>query len=276
MLILAATPIGNLSDASPRLIEHLTASRHIAAEDTRTLLKLARRLNVQLDAKLYSLHEHNESERIAQLLEIAADEDVLVVSDAGMPTVSDPGFLLVRAAVAAGIAVTVIPGPSAVLAALAVSGLPTDRFSFEGFVPRKSGERIKNFQEIASNPRTLIFFESPHRIEQTLRDALTVFGNRNASVSRELTKKFEETVRGTLAELAKWADPEPRGELVLVIEGAGAPVRPDVQSPELLASVAALREAGLSLKDAVAEVAKSHGVGKSELYQAVLDARAKG
>jgi 16S rRNA (cytidine1402-2'-O)-methyltransferase len=196
MLILAATPIGNLSDASARLIEHLGTVKFIAAEDTRTLLKLARGLNVTLDAKLYSLHEHNEAERVSQILEIAQTEDVLVVSDAGMPTVSDPGFVLVRAAIEAGIAVTVIPGPSAVLAALAVSGLPTDRFSFEGFLPRKSGERKKLFQELLSDPRTLIFFESPHRIGQSLKDAMSVFGERRASVSRELTKKFEQTVRG--------------------------------------------------------------------------------
>jgi 16S rRNA (cytidine1402-2'-O)-methyltransferase len=275
MLILAATPIGNLSDASARLIEHLGTVKYIAAEDTRTLLKLTRGLNVTLDAKLFSLHEHNEAERVHQILEIAQTEDVLVVSDAGMPTVSDPGFVLVRAAIEAGIEVTVIPGPSAVLAALAVSGLPTDRFSFEGFLPRKSGERKKLFQELLSDPRTLIFFESPHRIGQSLKDAMSVFGERSASVSRELTKKFEQTVRGTLAELAVWAEEEPRGEIVLVIAGSTEVITRDVNSSDLLTEVESIRTTGLSLKQSVAEVADRYSVSKSELYQAVLDARAK-
>jgi 16S rRNA (cytidine1402-2'-O)-methyltransferase len=275
MLILAATPIGNLSDASARLIEHLGTVKFIAAEDTRTLLKLVRGLNVTLDAKLFSLHEHNEAERVSQILEIAQTEDVLVVSDAGMPTVSDPGFVLVRAAIEAGIAVTVIPGPSAVLAALAVSGLPTDRFSFEGFLPRKSGERKKLFLELLSDPRTLIFFESPHRIGQSLKDAMSVFGERRASVSRELTKKFEQTVRGTLAELALWAEEEPRGEIVLVIAGSTEVITHDVNSADLLAEVESIRDTGLSLKQSVAEVAARYSVSKSELYQAVLNARAK-
>jgi 16S rRNA (cytidine1402-2'-O)-methyltransferase len=275
MLILAATPIGNLSDASARLIEHLGTVKFIAAEDTRTLLKLVRGLNVTLNAKLFSLHEHNEAERVSQILEIAQAEDVLVVSDAGMPTVSDPGFVLVRAAIEAGIEVTVIPGPSAVLAALAVSGLPTDRFSFEGFLPRKSGERKKLFQELLSDPRTLFFFESPHRIGQSLKDAMSVFGVRRASVSRELTKKFEQTVRGTLAELALWAEEEPRGEIVLVIAGSTEVITHDVNSSDLLAEVESIRDTGLSLKQSVAEVAARYSVSKSELYQAVLNARAK-
>jgi 16S rRNA (cytidine1402-2'-O)-methyltransferase len=276
MLILAATPIGNLSDASARLIEHLGTVKYIAAEDTRTLLKLARGLNVTLDAKLFSLHEHNEADRVTQLLEIAKTEDVLVVSDAGMPTVSDPGFVLVRAAIEAEVEVTVIPGPSAVLAALAVSGLPTDRFSFEGFLPRKAGDRKRLFQELLADPRTLIFFESPHRIEQSLRDAITVFGSdRKATVSRELTKKFEQTVRGTLSELATWAETEPRGEIVLVIAGADPSTPADVHDTDLLAEVESVRGTGLSLKQSVAQVAAKHSVSKSELDQAVLDARTK-
>ena len=229
-----------------------------------------------LDAKLFSLHEHNESERVAQLLEIAQTEDVMVVSDAGMPTVSDPGFVLVRAAIEAGIEVSIVPGPSAVLAALAVSGLPTDRFSFEGFLPRKSGERKKLYQELLGDPRTLIFFESPHRIGASLKDAQTIFGSdRKASVSRELTKKFEQTVRGTLAELAIWAEEEPRGEIVLVIAGAVKEVTADVNSADLLSAVQTGKNSGLSLKQSVAEVAAKYSVSKSELYQAVLDARAK-
>ena len=274
MLILAATPIGNLSDSSARLIEHLGSSRFIAAEDTRTLLKLANGLGVKLNAKLFSLHEHNEADRVQQLLEIAQTEDVLVVSDAGMPTVSDPGFVLVRAAIEAGIAVTVIPGPSAVLAALAVSGLPTDRFSFEGFLPRKAGERKKFFTELLAEPRTMVFFESPHRIKDSISDAVSVFGpNRKATVSRELTKKFEETVRGSLAELLTWTEVEPRGELVLVIAGISQEEKPEATEADLLEAVEFARNSGLSLKQSVAKVALANGVSKSDLYQQVLDSR---
>ena len=275
MLILAATPIGNLSDASARLIEHLGTSKFIAAEDTRTLLKLARGLGVKLDAKLFSLHEHNEAERVSQLLEIAATEDVLVVSDAGMPTVSDPGFVLVRAAIEAGIEVTVIPGPSAVLAALAVSGLPTDRFSFEGFLPRKSGERRKLFQSLLLETRTMVFFESPHRIDDALKDALYVFGeSRQATVSRELTKKFEQTIRGTIPELLEWSANPTKGELVLVIAGNSEASVTTATLEELLLEVEEGRSAGLSLKQSVAKVAQKHSLSKSDLYQQVLDSRA--
>lgn len=275
MLILAATPIGNLSDASARLIEHLGSSRFIAAEDTRTLLKLARSLDVKLDAKLFSLHEHNEAERVSQLLEIAATEDVLVVSDAGMPTVSDPGFVLVRAAIEAGIEVTVIPGPSAVLAALAVSGLPTDRFTFEGFLPRKSGERKKLFSSLLLETRTMVFFESPHRIDDALKDALTVFGEtRQATVSRELTKKFEQTVRGTIPELLEWSANPTKGELVLVIAGNSEASVSSATLEDLLLEVEQGRSEGLSLKQSVAKVADRHSLSKSDLYQQVLDSRA--
>ena len=274
MLILAATPIGNLSDASARLIEHLGSSKFIAAEDTRTLLKLARGLGVKLDAKLFSLHEHNEAERVAQLLEIAATEDVLVVSDAGMPTVSDPGFVLVRAAIEAGIEVTVVPGPSAVLAALAVSGLPTDRFSFEGFLPRKSGERKKLFHSLLEESRTMVFFESPHRIDDALKDALSVFGEtRQATVSRELTKKFEQTVRGTLPELLEWSANPTKGELVLVIAGNSQANVSTASLEDLLEEVNEGRSEGLSLKQSVAKVAEKHALSKSDLYQQVLDSR---
>ena len=275
MLILAATPIGNLSDASARLIEHLGTSKFIAAEDTRTLLKLARGLGIKLDAKLFSLHEHNEAERVTQLLEIAATEDVLVVSDAGMPTVSDPGFVLVRAAIEAGIEVTVIPGPSAVLAALAVSGLPTDRFSFEGFLPRKSGERRKLFQSLLLETRTMVFFESPHRIDDALKDALFVFGeSRQATVSRELTKKFEQTIRGTIPELLEWSANPTKGELVLVIAGNSEASVTTATLEELLLEVEEGRTSGLSLKQSVAKVAEKHSLSKSDLYQQVLDSRA--
>ena len=271
MLILAATPIGNLSDASARLIEALRDSKFIAAEDTRSLLKLANSLGIKLNARLFSLHEHNEGDRLSQILEIAAEESVLVVSDAGMPTVSDPGFLLVRAAVAAGIEVSVIPGPSAVLSALAVSGLPTDRFTFEGFLPRKQGERRKMFSSLARESRTMIFFESPHRILESLEDAALELGSdRQATVSRELTKKFEHTERGTLQQLVDWAKIQPKGEMVLVVAGAVAEA---VNTDTLVEQVLALTADGTGLKDAVAEIADATGASKKELYQLVLEQR---
>lgn len=271
MLILAATPIGNLADASPRLVEALVESKFIAAEDTRSLLKLANSLGVKLNARLFSLHEHNEGDRLKQILEIAQDEPVLVVSDAGMPTVSDPGFLLVRAAVEANIEVTVIPGPSAVLSALAVSGLPTDRFTFEGFLPRKQGDRRKMFASLSREPRTMVFFESPHRILESLEDAVLELGaERSATVSRELTKKFEHTERGSLQHLVEWAKGEPKGEMVLVIAGAEVA---EVQVADLVEQVLALLADGAKLKEAVAEIAAAAGASKSDLYQLVLDRR---
>jgi 16S rRNA (cytidine1402-2'-O)-methyltransferase len=271
VLILAATPIGNLSDASPRLVEYLVGSKFIAAEDTRTLFKLAQALGVKINARTFSLHDHNERERLEQLVEVARDNDLLVVSDAGMPTVSDPGFNLVRACAEAGVEVTIVPGPSAVLSALAVSGLPTDRFTFEGFMPRKDGERRTLFEELLRERRTMIFFESPHRLLESLQAAAEVFGaDRKASVSRELTKKFEHTERGTLAELAEWAKSDPKGEFVVVIAGAGELIR-DIHT--LVEDVLALVEAGERLKDAVNQIAELSKVSKSELYQLSLDAR---
>ncbi len=271
MLILAATPIGNLADASPRLVEAMVESKFIAAEDTRSLLKLANSLGVKLNARLFSLHEHNEGDRLKQILEIAQDEPVLVVSDAGMPTVSDPGFLLVRAAVEANIEVTVIPGPSAVLSALAVSGLPTDRFTFEGFLPRKQGDRRKMFASLSREPRTMVFFESPHRILESLEDAVLELGaERLATVSRELTKKFGHTERGSLQHLVEWAKGEPKGEMVLVIAGAEVA---EVQVADLVEQVLALLADGAKLKEAVAEIAAAAGASKSDLYQLVLDRR---
>ncbi len=271
MLILAATPIGNLADASPRLIEAMVESKFIAAEDTRSLLKLANSLGIKLNARLFSLHEHNEGDRLSQILEIAKDEPVLVVSDAGMPTVSDPGFLLVRAAVEANVEVTVIPGPSAVLSALAVSGLPTDRFTFEGFLPRKQGDRRKMFATLSREPRTMVFFESPHRILESLEDAVLELGaERAATVSRELTKKFEHTERGSLQHLVEWAKAEPKGEMVLVVAGAQVA---EVQVSDLVEQVLALLADGAKLKEAVAEIAAAAGASKSDLYQLVLDRR---
>jgi 16S rRNA (cytidine1402-2'-O)-methyltransferase len=271
VLILAATPIGNLGDASPRLVEHLQTAKFVAAEDTRMLFKLAQALGIRVEAKTFSLHEHNELDRVKQLVAIAATDDLLVVSDAGMPTVSDPGFLLVRGCVAAGVDVTIIPGPSAVLAALAVSGLPTDRFSFEGFIPRKQGERQRFWQSLSADPRTMVFFESPHRILESLEAAAAVLGGeRQATVSRELTKKFEQTIRGSLSQLIEWAKTEPKGEMVLVVAGAQ---QQEMTAIDVVDQVLELVAAGSPLKPAVAEVAAASGVSKSELYELVLRER---
>lgn len=271
MLVLAATPIGNLSDASARLREALANAQFIAAEDTRVLRQLATGLGIQLQAKLFSLHEHNESERVAELVKLASESDLLLVSDAGMPTVSDPGFLLVRAAAAAGVRVEIIPGPSAVLAALALSGLPPDRFCFEGFLPRKSGELRNRLRGLSAEPRTMVFFESPHRVAETLAAMAEVFGaERYGSVSREITKKFEETVRGTVAELAHWAALGVKGELVLVVAGADVTTAP-INLDALATTANRMASAGLGLKLAVAELAELTGASKSELYQRALE-----
>lgn len=274
MLILAATPIGNLADASKRLIQALTEAKVIAAEDTRMVQKLAQGLAIELNARLISLNDHNERKKVDQLVAIAQNEDLLLVSDAGMPTISDPGFVLVRAMVQAGVEVSVIPGPSAVLAALAVAGLPTDRFSFEGFIPRKESERQEFFKKLINEERTMVFFETANRLADSITSAKAIFGEqRPASVSRELTKKFEETFRGSLEELAEWANLTPKGELVLVI--AGQTEKAAANLTELVEIVEALRGSGKSLKDAVAVVAKLAGVSKSALYDQTIASRAE-
>jgi 16S rRNA (cytidine1402-2'-O)-methyltransferase len=267
VLILAATPIGNIGDASTRLKSTLEQAKVIAAEDTRTLLKLANYLGIKLNAELISLHEHNELQKLDRLVEISQTADLVLVSDAGMPTISDPGFALVRACSEAQIEIQVVPGPSAVISALAVSGLSTDRFCFEGFLPRKSGERTKIFTSLLDEQRTMVFFESPHRIAESLQDAAKVFGpERKASVSRELTKKFEETRRGTLSELVEWSKDQ-KGEMVLVIAGAEARIW---DMDELVSEVLSLKASGTGLKQASGSVAKQHGVSSSELYALAL------
>ncbi|HLP22527.1 MAG TPA: 16S rRNA (cytidine(1402)-2'-O)-methyltransferase [Microbacteriaceae bacterium] len=271
MIVLAATPIGNLGDASIRLREALSTATHIAAEDTRTTVKLLAALGIEHRPTLIALHEHNERERAASLVELARENDVLVLSDAGMPAISDPGFVLVEAAVAAGVDVTVIPGPSAVLTALALSVLPTDRFSFDGFVPRKAGERAAWFAALAYEQRTMVCFEAPHRLAESLAAARDAIGpNRRAAVCRELTKRFEEVKRGTLSELADWAAGEVRGEIVIVI--AGAELR-EVSFDDALAQVRLLAVGGSRLKDAAAEVAERTGHSSRELYNASLVGR---
>ncbi|MFG6474945.1 16S rRNA (cytidine(1402)-2'-O)-methyltransferase [Microbacterium sp. P06] len=271
MIILAATPIGNLGDASRRLVEALEAATVIAAEDTRTTIRLLSALGIQNRPRLVALHDHNEKERAGELVERARTEDVLVLSDAGMPTVSDPGYGLVAAAAAGGVVVTVIPGPSAVLTALAVSGLPTDRFAFEGFPPRKSGERRSAFTALANEARTLVFFEAPSRLAATLHDMAATFGaDRRAAICRELTKLHEEVIRGPLSDLAEWAETGARGEIVVVI--AGATPR-DVDLPDAVVQVQQLVSDGMRLKDASTEVAALTGHPSRELYQAALAAR---
>lgn len=271
MIILAATPIGNLGDASRRLVEVLSAATVVAAEDTRVAQRLLAGLGVENRPRLIALHDHNERERAAELVELARDQDVVLLSDAGMPTVSDPGFHLVEAAAAAGVGVTALPGPSAVLTALAVSGLPTDRFTFEGFLPRKQGERLSTLRAVAAEPRTMVFFESPNRLAASLTDIATALGaDRRVVVCRELTKLYEEVRRGTAAELAAWAAEGVRGEIVVVV--AGAPARaadPETAVQQVLALVAA----GSRLKEAAAEVAEATGLGKRDLYQAALERR---
>ena len=272
VLVLAATPIGNLSDASPRLLAALAESEVIACEDTRTLSHLAKALGVTLKGKLVSLHDHNERESAARIVELAKEQRVLLVSDAGMPTISDPGYNIVRECAEAGLEVSVIPGPSAVISALAVSGLATDRFSFEGFLPRKSGERRRLFQNLERELRTMVFFEAPHRILDALEDAQAVLGpDRQASVARELTKKFEHVERGTLSELIDWAKGEPKGEMVLVIAGA----KPDQFDYDDLAKKALeLAGDGLGMKAAAAEVAEATGASKSVIYEHALRLKA--
>jgi 16S rRNA (cytidine1402-2'-O)-methyltransferase len=273
-VVLAATPLGNPADASRRLIEALASCPVIAAEDTRRLSRLCADLDVRPAGRVISFFEANELARLPLLVEaLEQGQDVLVVTDAGMPAVSDPGYRLVAAAVAAGIAVTVLPGPSAVLAALAVSGLPVDRFCFEGFLPRKAGERRRVLAGLASEPRTLVFFEAPHRLGATLADMASAFGTeRPAAVCRELTKTYEEVRRGRLDELAGWATGEVRGEITVVVGGAPAGTV-EVSAAGLARRVAEREQAGQARKDAIAEVAHEVGVPKRAVFDAVVAAK---
>lgn len=269
MIILGATPIGNLGDASRRLVETLERVGTIAAEDTRVTVQLLRGLGIENRPKLMALHEHNERERAAELVELARDEDVLVLSDAGMPTVSDPGYAVVAAAIDAGVTVTALPGPSAVLTALALSGLPTDRFAFEGFLPRKG--RVAALRGLAAESRTLVFFESPHRIGDALADLATAFGpDRRAAVCRELTKLYEEVVRGTLADLAEQFADGTKGEIVIVVAGAPAA---SADLATAVATVLDLAAGGIRLKEAAADVAAATGLASRELYEAAIRAK---
>jgi 16S rRNA (cytidine1402-2'-O)-methyltransferase len=280
VLTIAGAPIGRVEDVSGRFIAELAAAPVIAAEDTRRLRRLAARLGVQLTGRVISYFDAREAERTTFLLgELRAGRDVLLVTDAGMPGISDPGYRLTAAAAAAGIRVTVVPGPSAVTAALAVSGLPTDRFCFEGFPPRKDGERLRRFAELAAERRTLVFFESPRRTGDTLAELAGAFGgDRRAVVCRELTKTHEEVRRGTLSELAAWAGRELLGEITLVVEGA--PVgragagRDAMDVGQAVAEVERRVTGGSSRRDAISAVAAEAGLPRRAVYEAVVSPRA--
>jgi 16S rRNA (cytidine1402-2'-O)-methyltransferase len=269
-LILAATPIGQVGDAPPRLAEVLEGADLVAAEDTRRLKRLTSDLGITLTGRVVSYFEGNESARTPQLLEaLLAGERVVLVTDAGMPSVSDPGYRLVAAAVEHDVPVTAVPGPSAVLTALAVSALPVDRFCFEGFLPRKPGERSRRLAGLATEERTMVFFEAPHRTEAALRAMASAFGDdRRAAVCRELTKTHEEVRRAPLGELVSWAADGIRGEVTIVVAGAvvtGASSDPD----DLRARVTELEAGGATRKDAIAAAAREAGVPKREVYDVV-------
>jgi 16S rRNA (cytidine1402-2'-O)-methyltransferase len=273
-LVLGGAPLGQPGDVGPRLKEVLASADVLAVEDTRRLHRLAADLGVTFTGRLVSFHESVEQSRLPGLVAAMAEgKTVLLLTDAGMPSVSDPGYTLVRAAVDAGIVVTSVPGPSAVVTALAVSGLPCDRFCFEGFLPRKGGERRAALAALAGEPRTMVFYESPHRLADALVDAAAAFGDdRPAAVCRELTKTHEEVRRGPLAELAAWAAEGVRGEITLVV--AGAVAGPASLSPaELAAEVAIEEAAGATRKDAIRTVVARTGLPRRVVYDAVVAAK---
>jgi 16S rRNA (cytidine1402-2'-O)-methyltransferase len=268
-LVLLGAPLGNVGDASTRLREALTSVDVIAAEDTRRLHRLAKDLDITITAKVVSYFEGNEERRTPDLVDaLRGGAQVAIVTDGGMPSVSDPGYRLVRAALDAGFAVTAAPGPSAVTTALALSGLPCDRFCFEGFLPRTGSHRRSRLRELAAEPRTLVFFEAPHRISGSLADLAATFGgDRAAAVCRELTKTYEEVRRGTLAELAAWSvHGETRGEITLVVAGAVVGPQERPADDELRALVAQREAAGATRRDAIAEVATEFNLKKRDVY----------
>ncbi|WP_423790691.1 16S rRNA (cytidine(1402)-2'-O)-methyltransferase [Micromonospora globispora] len=271
-LILLGAPLGNAADASARFREVLTTADVVAAEDTRRLTRLARDLDVTVPGRIVSYFEGNEERRTPELADVlSAGYVVALVTDGGMPSVSDPGYRLVRAALDAGVPVTAAPGPSAVTTALALSGLPSDRFCFEGFLPRSPGARRSRLRALAAEERTLVLFEAPHRIAPALADLAAAFGpDRPAALCRELTKTYEEVLRRPLGELAEWAaEGEPRGEITLVVGGAppAAASRPDDET--LRAAVAEREAGGLSRRDAITEVATEYGLRRREVYTVV-------
>ncbi|EID16202.1 16S rRNA (cytidine(1402)-2'-O)-methyltransferase [Mycolicibacterium phlei] len=272
-LLIAATPLGQPADASARLVEALHTADVVAAEDTRRIRTLAQSLQVTLAGRVLSLYDQNEASRVPALVdEIAAGATVLLVSDAGMPLISDPGYRLVTGCIEAGLPVSCLPGPSAVTTALAVAGLPAEKFCFEGFAPRRQAARRTWLATLAAEQRTCVFFESPRRLAETLADAVEVLGaDRRAVVCRELTKTHEEVVRGTLGELADWAADGVLGEITVVLAGA----EPKADLDSLVAEVEELVEDGMRVKDACARVVAAHpgAPSRRELYDAVLRAR---
>ncbi|MEU5093841.1 16S rRNA (cytidine(1402)-2'-O)-methyltransferase [Streptomyces sp. NPDC020996] len=274
-LVLAGTPIGDVADAPPRLAQELAAADVVAAEDTRRLRRLTHALGVTPRGRVVSYFEGNESARTPELVEeLVNGARVLLVTDAGMPSVSDPGYRLVAAAVEKDVRVTAVPGPSAVLTALALSGLPVDRFCFEGFLPRKAGERLTRLREVAGERRTLVYFEAPHRLDDTLAAMAEVFGaERRAAVCRELTKTYEEVRRGGLGELAAWAAEGVRGEITVVVEGAPEQAPGELDAAELVRRVRVREEAGERRKEAIAAVAAEAGLPKREVFDAVVAAK---
>ena len=271
-LILAATPLGNILDASPRLKETLEQADLIAAEDTRRAKRLFADLNLEIKAPVISLFEENEIEKIPDIIEkLKNGLKVVVISDAGTPAISDPGYRLVTKAIEENILITVIPGPSAVLSALVLSGLPTDRFSFEGFIARKGKERTEIFNNLNTQSRTMIIFESPRRTLQTLQDIQEIVGDdRKAAVVREISKTYEEVIRGSLKELVAWANSkEVLGEITLVIAGVENTGKKEVDE-QAIGEVKQLIAAGSSFKDAVQEVSTQRGLSRRELYEASL------
>ncbi|MFJ3416881.1 16S rRNA (cytidine(1402)-2'-O)-methyltransferase [Streptomyces sp. NPDC086082] len=273
-LVLAGTPIGDIADAPPRLAEELAGADVVAAEDTRRLRRLTQALGVQPKGRVVSYFEGNEAARTPELVEALLDGSrVLLVTDAGMPSVSDPGYRLVAAAVERDIKVTAVPGPSAVLTALALSGLPVDRFCFEGFLPRKAGERLSRLREVSGERRTLVYFEAPHRLDDTLAAMAEVFGaERRAAVCRELTKTYEEIKRGPVGELAEWAAEGVRGEITVVVEGASEKAE-ELDADELVRRVRVREEAGERRKEAIAAVAVEAGLPKRAVFDAVVAAK---
>lgn len=273
-LVLAGTPIGSSADASQTLRDTLLGADLIAAEDTRKFVTLARRLGIHPEARVVSYFEGNEASRTGELVDaVASGQRVVLVTDAGMPSVSDPGYRLVVACVEAGLKVTAVPGPSAVLTALAVSGLPVDRFCFEGFLPRKAGERGRRLAGLAAEERTMVFFEAPHRLADFLTDAARELGaERRGAICRELTKPYEEVVRGPLSELAEWAAGGVRGEVTVVVEGAAQQATTTGDAMELVRQAMA---GGAKLSAAVADVARVTGANRKELYAAAIASKEK-
>ena len=272
MLILAGLPIGDAADASENLKSMIEKVEFIAAEDSRKFSRLCQELGIRYSGKIISFFEGNETERIDELTKLLiSNKDVLVATDAGMPGISDPGYRLVRAAIENNIKIKVLPGPSAVTTALLLSGLPTDRFCFEGFAPRTSAARVNWFSELVEQPRTIIYFEAPHRITESLQDAITAFGaDRQAVICREMSKQYEEIIRGSLNELLQWSEAkEILGEITVVVSGFN-PQEREINQDAIIENVLRYESSGMSRKEAMAEVAKSYGIAKRTVFDVMV------